>query len=392
MNVLLTTDAFPPGAGGSGRSTATLATALARRGHRVRVVVSRSEPLGQTEWDGVPVSEVGVPKHRPGSRERERAFATGLRHALGEEAWDVVHAQHWLSAMASSDASPNLPLVVTVRDYWPVCIWSTMLSGTAPCPGCTYARRVACVGRRRPWLWPLAPFLPPLVGSEIRRRQRLIGEAKAVVAVSHHIERSLNVPHTHVIPNMSSDDEPDHPRPDDAPERYVLFIGKLEPNKAPDRLLPALSRASCDLPLLVAGTGSMQSALEAEAARLGRDVRFLGWVEEQRARGLMQHAEAVLFPSRWQEPLARVLIDGLGVGAVMVVESTGGTEDAIVDGESGLLASEASGLGEALGRVLRDDALAAHLRRGAKTRARDVFSETVVVPRFEALYESVADS
>ncbi len=52
MNVLLTTDSFPPGGGGSGRSTAALARALSRRGHRVRVVVARPEPSGRRDGFG----------------------------------------------------------------------------------------------------------------------------------------------------------------------------------------------------------------------------------------------------------------------------------------------------------------------------------------------------
>ena len=117
MNILLTTDAFPPGSGGSGRSTATLAAALARRDHRVRVVVGRSEPQGQADWEGIPVSEISMPQAALGSHARERALTEGLSRALGDEAWDLVHAQHWMSAMASRAACPRLPMVVTIRDY-----------------------------------------------------------------------------------------------------------------------------------------------------------------------------------------------------------------------------------------------------------------------------------
>lgn len=392
MNVLLTTDAFPPGSGGSGRSSATLASSLVRRGHRVRVVVGRKAPQGQTQWEGVAVSEVVIPDAAPGGRARERAFAEGLTRVLGDEAWDVVHAQHWLSAMASHSVCPLLPRVVTVRDYWPVCIWSTMLSGREPCPGCSYARRVVCVGRRRPWLWPVAPLLPPVVGAELSRRERVLRKASAVVAVSGYVATTLPLDAVHVIPNfveresIGVHDE----RPPDVPERYVLFVGKLEPNKAPDRLLPILDAARCDVPLVIAGTGSLTERLRNDATRGGHDVRFLGWVDDQKALALMAHAAAVVFPSRWQEPLSRVLIDGMGVGAVLVVEPTGGSEDAVVHEESGLLGRTTGELGAALARVLTDSALATRLREGAEARARARFSDDVVLPQLEAVYREVA--
>jgi len=394
MNILLTTDAFPPRAGGSGRSTATLASALFRHGHRVRVVVPRSQSKGQTGWEGVAVSEVMVPRATLGSGARERAYAEGLQQAMGDDAWDVVHAQHWLSAMASRAACPHLPLVITVRDYWPVCIWSTMLSGHEPCPGCSYSRRVVCVGRRRPWLWPMAPLLPPVIGAELDRRQRVLAEASAVVAVSRHVSTTLPLDATHVIPNFVNLSEVATPRsrPDDVPERYVLFLGKLEPNKAPDALVPILDASGCDVPLVVAGFGSLSESLRSEAARSGRDIRFVGWVDEERALALMQHAAAVLFPSRWQEPLSRVLVDGLGVGAVLVVEPTGGSEHAIVHEESGLLGRGVDELGAALGRVLSDDELARRLREGARARAEKCFSEKAVLPKLETVYGKAAAS
>jgi glycogen(starch) synthase len=394
MNVLLTTDAFPPGSGGSGRSTATLAAALAGRGHRVRVIVGRKVLKGQTEWEGIAISEVSIPASTLGSRARERAYAAGLSRAMGDEVWDVVHAQHWLSAMATHAACRSLPRVITVRDYWPVCIWSTMLSGSEPCPGCSYARRVVCVGRRRPWLWPVAPLLPPLVGADLDRRRRVLSDASAVVAVSRHVAQTLPLDNSHVIPNFigSSAEDVECARPEDVPERYVLFVGKLEPNKAPDRLVPILDEAGCDLPLVIAGSGSLSESLRAAASRRGRDVRLLGWVNDDRALALMQHASAVLFPSRWQEPLSRVLVDGLSVGAVLVVQPTGGSADAVVHEASGLLGDGVQALGAELARVLADGALAKHLREGAKVRAKEHFSETVVLPQLEAVYREVTTS
>ncbi len=389
MNVLLTTDSFPPGGGGSGRSTAALARALKRRGHRVRVVVARREPSGLKDASGVEVSEVAVPESKLGNaRERERVFANGMVLAAGEEAWDLVHAQHWLSALATSRALPRLPTVVTVRDYWPVCVWSTMLSGSEPCPGCSYTRRVTCVGRNRPWLRPVAAALPPFVGWELGRRRRALECASAVTAVSSYVAKTLPLERVAVVPNFVEPLEIDLPRPPDVPERYFLFVGKLEPSKAPDLLKPILAAARAELPLLVAGTGRLESALKAE----GGNVRYLGWVPEERVLALSKHAECLLFPSRWQEPLARVLLDALAVGAVIVAEPTGGTEELIVDGESGLLARGPLELGRALRRVLDDPAMARRLREGARRRAEAVFSEKVVLPRVEALYRSVAEA
>ena len=396
MNVFLATDAFPPGAGGSGQSTAALAKALHAAGHRVRVAVARDSKQGQSAWDGVEVVEIEVPSSRFGNAgEREAAYVREFPLALGEEPWDLVHAQHWLSASAARRSVARLPLVVTVRDYWPVCLWSTMLSGDEACPGCSYPRRVRCVGRNKPWLWPITPLMPPLVGSEIDKRQRLLTEASAVIAVSAHVASVLPRNDIHVIPNMLDVDALErasttpHHSEEELPERFVLFVGKLEPNKAADQLLPILDEAGCGLPLVVAGSGRLEPVMKEEANRRSRDARFLGWVPASRLPSLMRRARVVLFPSRWQEPLSRVLLEGLGSGALFVAQPTGGTQDIIVDGESGLLGRDVHELASALRRALSDDSLSGQLRAGAEARARAHFAIEAVLPRVEALYRSV---
>jgi glycosyltransferase involved in cell wall biosynthesis len=189
-----------------------------------------------------------------------------------------------------------------------------------------------------------------------------------------------------VIPNFVEPLRDEPARPTDLPERYLLFVGKLEPGKAPDRLLPILGAARAEIPLLVAGSGGLESELRAK----GGNVHYLGWVDEERVLALIKHADCLLFPSRWQEPLSRVLLDALSLGAVIVAEPTGGTEEIVVDGESGLLARGVEDLGRALRRVLDDPSLAWRLRDGARHRADAVFSEEVVLPRLETLYRSVA--
>ena len=388
MKILIPTDAFPPGAGGSGQSASELARALARRGHDVHVMVGRQKKMGQTCWEGIPVTEVAL----VGTRDnQEQIFADALRFQLNSDAAEIIHAQHWLSARATMKAAPEGAVVVTVRDYWPVCVWTTMLSGSEVCPGCSYKRRILCAGRQRPWSWPVAPLLPLLMGLEISLRQRALEQASAIVAVSRHVADTLPFAGVDVIPNIVDVDRLDQiakePCRVNLPESFVLFMGKLEQNKAPDRLLQILDRSGTELPLVIAGSGSLEPSLRSQAARSGRDVRFLGWVDERTSFQLLRRAQAVVFPSRWQEPLSRVLLEALAVGAALVVEATGGTKDIVVHEVSGLVSASELSLAEELKRILDDRALSERLRQGAQERARAVFSESAVIPRLEALYQ-----
>ena len=398
MKILITTDVFPPGGGGSAQSTAALARGLSRRGHNVTALVLKRNVQGELrrDWEAVQVIELGVGKSRPGGSQREQRAATFLRKWAPGQRFDVAHAQHWLSAKATVGASRDigLPVVVTVRDYWPICVWSTMLSGTERCPGCSYWRRVLCSGRRQPSLWPIAPLLPPMIGRELDDRVRTLKRARGVIAVSRHVKQLLPVDHCRVIPNLVDLRDIDlriaGESSKDLPEHYVFFAGKLEPNKAPDQLTPIIHAAGVRVPLVIAGNGSLEAKLREEAARSDEEERFLGWVEPDEVLRLMRRAAAVLFPSRWDEPLSRVLLEGLAVGAVLIVEPTGGSSEIVVHEESGLIGRSVEELGSALARVLNEKGLSTRLRQGARQRAKEHFSDEVVLPRVEEVYERLA--
>jgi glycosyltransferase involved in cell wall biosynthesis len=234
-----------------------------------------------------------------------------------------------------------------------------------------------------------------MIGRELGDRVRTLKRAAGVIAVSGHVKQSLPVDHCRVIPNLV--DLPDVERrlagepPKDLPDRFVLFAGKLEPNKAPDQLTPIIHAAGVRVPLVIAGNGSLEATLREEAARSDEEERFIGWVEPDNVLQLMRRAAAVLFPSRWEEPLSRVLLEGLAVGAVLIVEPTGGSNEIVVHEESGLIGRGVEELGSALARVLTDNGLSTRLRQGARQRAKAHFSCDVVLPRVEDVYERVTE-
>ena len=150
MRILIATDAFPPGSGGSGWSTYELAKGLRARGHEIVIVQPYSEtadvPAG---YDGFTVSGYSaraprVPFLRNYFR-NERLYPRLARHlvqVINRERIELIHAQHVLTAPAAVIAARHtrIPSVCTVRDYWPLCYWSDLLvdpgSGTV-CSGCS---------------------------------------------------------------------------------------------------------------------------------------------------------------------------------------------------------------------------------------------------------------
>jgi glycogen(starch) synthase len=382
VRVVLATEVYPPRAGGAGWSTRALALGLREAGHAVTVLTTSP---GAEDLDGLRVRRLGAPGRR--RLAVPRAFA---RHLAGEPS-DVIHAQHSLSALGALAGATPERVAVTVRDHWPVCFWSTRISRGALCPGCGLGPMSRCLdGRVRapaPFSWAAIPYMQ----GDLALKRAALRRAGATLAVSRAIAdelRASDIPRVEVIPNVV-DARETRALAEGAcsfplPERFLLFIGKLEENKGARLLVPAVAAARTGLPLVVLGEGSLAHALKFEATAAGVPLMLRGWAEREDVLRALARATALVFPSLWPEPLSRVLLEALSLGTPVAAMDTGGTRE-ILGEEAGLLVTEAPALAEAVGRLAADAALRARVIEAARNRA-EAFAPQVLIPRYEAVY------
>lgn len=386
MRIAIASEVYPPRAGGAGWSTRALALALRSAGHEVAVLTTSPGPV---DLDGLRVRRLAAPGRR--RLAVPRAFAAALR----ETEADVVHAQHSLSALGCLDRRHAPRVAVTVRDHWPVCFWSTRVSRGRLCPACTLAGMTRCLEGRVELPAPLSWAVVPYMRTDLGLKHAALSRAGAVLAVSEAVAAELRekgLRRVEVVPNVVNGAEvnvlaaeaPSLP----LPERFLLFVGKLEDNKGARLLVPALRAAATGLPLVVLGEGALAKDLRFEAAAAGVPLQMRGWAEREDVLRAMRRATALVFPSLWPEPLSRVLLEALALGTPIAAMDTGGTRE-ILTGESGLVVSDAQGLGEAVGRLARDEALRSRTREAALERAR-AFAPETLLPRYEAVYRRLA--
>jgi glycogen synthase len=412
LHILIATDAFPPTCGGSGWSTYELARGLRRRGHRVTIVQpQRAGRVDPPAYDGFAV--VGYPASAPpvpfvrNYVRNERLYARlarFLQAIIRRDGVDLVHGQHLLTVPAAIRAAhaEGVPVVSTIRDYWPICYWGDLLrdfGDDGVCPGCSAAAMTACVRPHAGPAWPLALPWIPYMRSNLRLKQGDLSRSDAVVAVSRSMARdlvsrapALAATRVETIPNAVDIGAvratvAGVPAPMAGP--YALYVGKLAQNKGVGALIEVVRQARLGMPLVVVGDGPARAWLETEVARAGADVRLIGWASRDVVFQWMQHACLMIFPSGWREPLSRVLIEASTLGVPIAAMATGGTEDIVDDGETGLLAHSAGELAAAVARLAGDRALRARLGAAAARRAESTFDASVVVDRMEALYRDV---
>jgi glycogen(starch) synthase len=386
LRIVLVSEVYPPRAGGAGWSTRALALGLREAGHEVSVLTTSP---GAEDLDGLSVSRLQAP-----GRKRlavPRAFARALR----ERERDVVHAQHSLSALGALGGRASRHVAVTVRDHWPVCFWSTRMSRGSLCPACGLLPMTRCVDGRVSAPRPLRFGVIPYMRGDLWLKRRALGRAGLTLAVSEAIAgelRALGIPRVEVIPNIVDPvetrrlarGEPSFP----LPEKFLLFVGKLEENKGARLLIPAVADSGVGLPLVILGEGSLAQALKFEAASRGVTLLLRGWAHRDDVLIALARATALVFPSLWPEPLSRVLLEALPLGTPTAALDTGGTRE-ILDADSGILVQDPGELAAAIARVCSDPVLRGRLGEGARARAL-AFAPEALVPRYEAAYKGIA--
>ncbi|MBA1146043.1 glycosyltransferase [Ectothiorhodospiraceae bacterium WFHF3C12] len=173
---------------------------------------------------------------------------------------------------------------------------------------------------------------------------------------------------------------------------FFLFVGVLRYYKGLHILLDAL--AGTDLPVVVAGSGPVETELKAHVRRLGlRNVAFLGHVSDVRKVALLHLSRAVVFPSYLRsEAFGVTLVEGAMFGKPLISTEIGtGTSYVNVHGETGLVVppGDSKDLRGAMAELAADDQRVAEMGAASRHRYEDFFTGDVMGARYLDLYERV---
>ena len=173
------------------------------------------------------------------------------------------------------------------------------------------------------------------------------------------------------------------------PDSYVLFLGRLVPEKRPDLLIKAFKALDTDVQLVIAGAASDTSEYVEELRSLAKgDARivFTGFVSGEPLEELYSNAAVYVLPSD-VEGMPISLLEAMSYGCCCVTSDI--PECADVLGDAGLTFDRGSvaGLAQALRAVAGDRANAKALGERARERARSEYDWDSVVEKTLDLYK-----
>jgi glycosyltransferase involved in cell wall biosynthesis len=175
-----------------------------------------------------------------------------------------------------------------------------------------------------------------------------------------------------------------------APDGPAVYVGRLSPEKDIATLLRATAIVVAQCPtfrLQIAGSGSCSAELAAltESLHLGGNVQFLGEVRD--VPPLLHGASGFVLPSL-TEGLPLTVLEAMACGLPVVATRVGGTPEAVLEGNTGLLVSprEPAQLAAALLQIHTNPEMARQMGLAGRARVETHFDVRTMVASYESLY------
>ena len=217
-----------------------------------------------------------------------------------------------------------------------------------------------------PDFWPAYEAFPEMKLVSISDNQRLpIADANFIGTVHHGMPPNL------IGPGSGQGD-------------YLAFVGRISPEKRPDRAIEIAKRAGLKLKIAakVDCVDANYFRNQIEPMMDDSAIEFIGEIGDADKPAFFGNARALLFPVDWPEPFGLVMIEAMAAGTPVIAWPNGSVSDVVDHGRSGFIVENI------------DQAVAAVEAARALPRAgvRAIFEQRFTVDRMARDYLRLYDS
>lgn len=174
------------------------------------------------------------------------------------------------------------------------------------------------------------------------------------------------------------------------PERFMLFVGNIEPKKNLKTLLVAyekIGRRGIRQGLVIAGAKVWDKASLVQARRVG--AQFIGYVPDDDLPALYSLADAFVFPS-FYEGFGLAPLEAMACGTPVVASDAGALPEVLRDAALFVEPTDADALANAIVRIVEDRELRDGLIEKGKARAERyswVQTAKIIVSLYRRVFE-----
>jgi len=412
VKICFSCEYFPPfGSGGGEISTFYQAEGLANSGQKIVVVTPDYGATEYEERDNMKICRFPFFKKLKTGEQCNPIFLANpifflyfLYHLVKtcrREKVQIIHA-HTNNAIISSFFTAKLlgiKSVVTLRDTTMLCAAGLLClhEVDAVPPDCGVVKFVKCVwafDKKYYPEWGLVYRLKSVLNAflnelDLSLKRMAIRKADALITVSDGLKSlcehsGINGKRMVAVYNSPPiQTEIDEQIKEEIANRYkikgrkvILYAGKMSYGKGTDVLIESIEAVIKKEPCSLFVFLGKKNPLILFPERLKDYYVTPGFVSNKEAQVFFALADVVVVPSVWQEPLSRVLLEGMYFSKPIVATKVGGMSEAVINGKTGLLVGRGSPdeLAKAIIAILKDRHRAEVMGREGKKLLEDRFS------------------
>jgi len=174
------------------------------------------------------------------------------------------------------------------------------------------------------------------------------------------------------------------------PGDYLVFLGRISPEKRPDRAIELARDVGMRLVIAAKIDPVDQDYYDHAIAPLIAAhpslIEFIGEVDEHGKDALLGGAYAYLFPIDWPEPFGLTMAEAMATGTPVVAFRAGSVDEVLEDGVTGFVCDSLSEMADAIPRVKELD------RHASRERAERLFSPSAMADGYERAYTSALET
>ena len=136
---------------------------------------------------------------------------------------------------------------------------------------------------------------------------------------------------------------------------YLAFLGRISPEKRPDRAIEIAAQTGIPLKIAAkidnADRDYWNETIAPLVAKHGDVVEFVGEINDQQKAQFLGNAKALLFPIDWPEPFGLVMIEAMACATPVIAFRCGSVPEVIDHGVTGYVCEDVQGAVAALQRI-----------------------------------------
>ncbi|MFV1921468.1 MAG: glycosyltransferase family 4 protein [Methylotenera sp.] len=266
----------------------------------------------------------------------------------------------------------GVPTVLTLHDYKPVCPTYNRLRNGEACSDCldgdfssVLKHRCADGSLGKSSLL----YAEAIVQKWLGNYEKVDAFIAPSQFMQHSIAHRISKERIHLLYNGIDVNEV---QSSDEDEGYVLYLGRLVPEKGVETLLKAHLKSKESWQLVVAGTGPMYDVLKLQY----KSSILVGYLAGNALKEKIRKASVIVVPSEWHENCPMSVLEAMAYGKPVVASRMGGIPELVDEGKTGLLyeAGDVDGLLLALDQLMNSKSLRQTMGQAGRQRVEQYFS------------------